>query len=571
MRSWNGRVFVVVAAFAFAAACSPDEDSGYRRTDGGSDTARPDVLPCSAVSDTDGDTVADQYEGLTADSDGDTILNYLDLDSDADTIPDAEEADNGGDFCNYPRDSDGDAIIDALDIDSDNDGLLDVDEREVGADPRNPDTDSDGVSDLGEVAYGSSPTDPSSTVDPDDFFVILPYMDPPKTRQLTFGTNLQVADVYFLMDSTGSMDGTIENVVGSLASVIVPGLAAAIPNLGLGVGAFNDYNCCSSDPWGLGAYGDCGRGSGCDQPYWHDLDIVEVDGVSDPDVGTVQSVLNGILSRGRGYGGDWSESYVPALWMTASGRGTYEGGASIPDKVCEVIPDDPSPHRGYPCFRPGALPIVVLVGDAPWHNFPGNVANTGEQDYTFWAPQYDEALSELLGIGARVIGVCARCTGGAGDFAWEYQSTVARDTGTVDAAGSPLVSISADGSVSTDVVDMINTLANFTPQDVSTSTEDGPAVDAWGFDARMFIKAITPVSAFPADGFDRMDDTTFYHVQPGTMVTFDVRFENTDFPPKETAQVFEATIVVVGNGVARLDQRTVIIIVPPDGDWVWIG
>jgi hypothetical protein len=35
--------------------------------------------------------------------------------------------------------------------------------------------------------------------------------------------------------------------------------------------------------------------------------------------------------------------------------------------------------------------------------------------------------------------------------------------------------------------------------------------------------------------------------------------------------VFKATIVVLGNGVARLDQRTVIIIVPPTGDWVPIG
>ena len=68
-----------------------------------------------------------------------------------------------------------------------------------------------------------------------------------------------------------------------------------------------------------------------------------------------------------------------------------------------------------------------------------------------------------------------------------------------------------------------------------------------------------------------MDDTTFFQVQPGTDVTFDVRFENTDFPPRETAAVFEATIVVVSNNIAHLDSRTVIIIVPPDGDWVWIG
>jgi hypothetical protein len=125
--------------------------------------------------------------------------------------------------------------------------------------------------------------------------------------------------------------------------------------------------------------------------------------------------------------------------------------------------------------------------------------------------------------------------------------------------------------VSSDIINMIQTLASFTPQDVNTTTEDGPTVDLYGVDAREFIKQITPVTAVPADGADHWDDTTFYHVQPGTQVIFDVRFENTTFPPRDTAAVFEATIVVVGNGVARLDSRRVIIIVPPTGDWVWIG
>jgi hypothetical protein len=124
--------------------------------------------------------------------------------------------------------------------------------------------------------------------------------------------------------------------------------------------------------------------------------------------------------------------------------------------------------------------------------------------------------------------------------------------------------------VSSDIVEMIGTLASFTPQDVTTTTEDDPT-DLYGFDARLFIKRIVPVSAFPATGVESWDDTTFYQVQPGTRVTFDVTFENTVFEPRESAAVFKAVIGVVGNGVARLDSREVIIIVPPTGDWVWIG
>jgi hypothetical protein len=35
--------------------------------------------------------------------------------------------------------------------------------------------------------------------------------------------------------------------------------------------------------------------------------------------------------------------------------------------------------------------------------------------------------------------------------------------------------------------------------------------------------------------------------------------------PAAVAEIFEARIVVVGNGVADLDSRNVYIVVPPDG------
>ena len=66
-------------------------------------------------------------------------------------------------------------------------------------------------------------------------------------------------------------------------------------------------------------------------------------------------------------------------------------------------------------------------------------------------------------------------------------------------------------------------------------------------------------------GFASMDETYFYAVVPGTHVTFDVDFYNNTVPPLDTAQVFKAWIVVLGYGVARLDQRKVVIIVPTEG------
>ena len=40
--------------------------------------------------------------------------------------------------------------------------------------------------------------------------------------------------------------------------------------------------------------------------------------------------------------------------------------------------------------------------------------------------------------------------------------------------------------------------------------------------------------------------------------------------PHETAVIFRARILVLGNGVARLDERQVYIIVPPEGSVVLI-
>jgi hypothetical protein len=255
-----------------------------------------------------------------------------------------------------PRDTDGDTIIDALDFDSDNDGLTDREEHDRWrTDPRSPDTDGDGFSDLFEVAYGSDPLDPSSFPDPDDSFVIVPYMEPPQVRQVGFGTDIQQADVYFLLDSTGSMETAIQNVIDSLTGTILSGLRTAFSDVQLGVGAFDDF---PVDP-----YGDSGPTGGADQPYWHDQDITAEDWA-------VRSALRNVVARPRGYGGDGEESSVVALYLAATGEGLTMGGAGIPPKTCPPRADEPRARRGYPCFRWGVLPIIVLVGDAPFLVLP---------------------------------------------------------------------------------------------------------------------------------------------------------------------------------------------------------
>jgi len=534
-----------------AAACSSGSPLGKHDASQDLPYEIEGIMPCEDYVDSDGDTIPDSIEG-TGDSDGDTIPNMYDNDSDGDTIPDSVEA-GDNDLCTIPANSDvdptvpdsGDNLPDFLDTDSDNDGLSDADEVSIyGTDPTRKDSDGDGVTDLGEVAAETDPLDPASTISPDDFFVILPFMEPEQHRDLTFGTNIKIADVYFFIDTTGSMDSAIHNVANSLTSYIIPAINERIPNVQFGVGHFNDF---PTRP-----YGDI-----MDMPYWHNVDITD-------SIASVQSTIDSYPdSSAWGSGYDTPESNIIAMYLTASGNGLNAGGANIPPKVCPGIADEPGTRIGYPCFRPMALPILVHITDAPWHNGPAPV----QYAYDFTTVGYTDAVNAMNNIGARHVGVFVDNYGTEG---LAHMEQVCRDTGTVDELGQPLVSVSDDGSVSENVVSMIETLASSTPQDVNAIKEDqpdDPGPPPLDFDACQFIIDITPKNAYPPTGYDppTWDDEYFYNVIPGTQVVFDVTFYNEVVPAAESAQVFKAWIVVMGNNVTRLDERLVIIIVPTEG------
>jgi len=150
---------------------------------------------------------------------------------------------------------------------------------------------------------------------------------------------------------------------------------------------------------------------------------------------------------------------------------------------------------------------------------------------------------------------------------------VATQTGTVDGSGTPLVYDAPGGSVSDSIVEGLSTLTGGVKQDVTTRTEN-VAGNPDDFNATEFIKAIVPIEGYsagvPGVGYDSKDDIAFYGVVPGTQVEFNVRFFNDVRPPAAAAQIFQAKIIVVGNGVADLDSRNVYIIVPPDGGTILI-
>jgi hypothetical protein len=84
-----------------------------------------------------------------------------------------------------------------------------------------------------------------------------------------------------------------------------------------------------------------------------------------------------------------------------------------------------------------------------------------------------------------------------------------------------------------------------------------------------FIKAITPNSfmlppAPPVVPNPTFDAVAFHDVTPGTVVTFDVVAFNDFVQAGDQALIYRARIRVLAGGCSPLDEREVIILVPPD-------
>ena len=127
---------------AFIETFDPDTD-----LDGLPDAVEAAIGSNPLLGDSDADGISDRYEAdfaeLAPNTDADAAKDFLDLDSDADGHPDAEEG--GGE---PPVDTDCDGVADYRDADSDGDGDLDlVDNCRVEPNPAQADADGDGEGD----------------------------------------------------------------------------------------------------------------------------------------------------------------------------------------------------------------------------------------------------------------------------------------------------------------------------------------------------------------------------------------------------------------------------------------
>lgn len=575
------------------------------------DTDR-DGTPDVRDDDSDGDNILDRHEGAQ-DLDRDGTPNFQDTESDGDGILDAEEA-GDGDPSTPPRvcenevdpttcntsgtecDVSLDEYADFADFDSDNDGLGDAEEAALGTDPCAVDSDGDLQSDLAEGAYeqyncpdgaGSGGTDcgcatsASCTIPARHFYVVLPYGDAPIQRNLDFGTTIRVADVFFITDTTGSMGGTVDNVQATVAGPggIIEQITDTIPDAWVGGGQFDDM------PFG-------GYGSSPDEPFILAIDMTPPDRSAE-----VQTAFNAIAVHG---GGDGPESGTQALWQIMTGEGNtwmgdggWGGGGSSTYTIPAYRDRCLDTGWGAPCFRDGALPIVVLFTDICQHNGPPD-EDPSCDPYTGITPApalWTDTIAEMNRHGARFIGVnasggasCSTVVGPDGFSPCWFLKRTATETGTVDLDGNALVYDLPNSASTADfqrqIIEAIETVATRVALDVDTALRDDPS-DTEDVDARGFIKQRTPAcnamgGGMPTDdcwaepmgvthdqAIATFDLSTFYGVVPGTRVTFRITFQNDFYQnPDFRTKLFIGFIDVRGGGTTVLDTRQVFIVVP---------
>jgi hypothetical protein len=337
---------------------------------------------------------------------------------------------------------------------------------------------------------------------------------------LSYEARISAADIMFLVDTTGSMSGEIHQIQSTLRSTIIPGLTAAIGDVELSVGAFDDFD--------VGSYGSSG-----DTPF-------RLLQANTSDASRADSAVAMLSASG---GGDGPESQVEALYQAATGAGI---GSFVP-----AAASCPSGGRGYPCFRPDATPIILLFTDAQFHNGPG-----GAHAYSGISPspaRYEETVTALQDIGAKVLGLNS-----GGSSGRHHLEAIARDTGAVRSDGTEVVFNigSSGGSLDSSVISAVESLVDDVPIDVDVVIED-----VGGSGSLAFVETVDTAGATPASG--ATDRGTWYEaVDPGTQVRFRVRFHNDHVSPAAWPRWHTARVVLRGDGVNRLVERTVTIVVP---------
>ena len=511
---------------------------GCARVDSDGD-GTPDYLDV----DSDGDGVGDVYEAGTSaweeqpdDVDGDGVPNYLDDDSDGDGILDSTEG-GAASPADAPTDTDGDGLADFLDDDSDGDGLTDGEESfELGTDPYDADTDGDGYSDGAETAAGTDPLDSGSIIT--GLYVTAP--ERTTTEELfEFELNVQMGDIAFLLDTTGSMSGTISGMRTQYAD-IVSSLSTALPDAEYGVATFDDY-----------PYAGYGSSSWGDKPFILQQQVTS-------DVGRVQTVLSGIGLHG---GSDGPESGNEGLYQALTGRGYDQDCDNSYDPSTDVRPFVSSSGDAFGGvggesysstwagggmdggvgFRDYALPVLVYATDNylrdpdTGYGVPPSCSNpAGSSD----------VVAAAAAQGAFLVGIAT-----SSSLPLAQMNDLADRTGSyADTDGDGMADDRLVFSWSGSSAALRNTIVHAVSDLVGSVRFSEVSLEVEG-DEYGFVKSISP------------ETYTVSGSTSGALVDFTLTFRGAVAATEED-QIFLLTLNVIGDGSILLDTLDIYVLVP---------
>ena len=230
-----------------------------------------------------------------------------------------------------------------------------------------PDHDCDGIPSI----YDPYPNmKPFATANPALFLDVAPGETGTGIVDLTFYLNS--ADVYFLIDQTGSMAGERDQLKANLVTgdfINDSSYQCAdydfdrVPNNELkNQGIIGAVRCKIRDAnFGVGYFREIPL-------YYGDADSVTFRNLQDV-TSNINSVVTAVNTLTTVSNNDWPEAAMLALNALVTGNGYYFGTNKTglaPRIGC------PSLTYGYPCFRNSAIPIVVMFTDAQFHNGPSN-------------------------------------------------------------------------------------------------------------------------------------------------------------------------------------------------------
>jgi hypothetical protein len=386
-----------------------------------------------------------------------------------------------------------------------------------------------------ETSLQGVPDDRCDLDAPAECDVVLPFGEEPcpETATMAFSTELQIADVLFTVDVSSSMIDEIFTLRAELRDVIVPEVLETIPDVWFGVGTID------------------GCTGGCMQMP------LQMTG----DVGRVQAALDGIDAVGTG-----DEPYTHNLYAIATGDmevfpgGTW-GGIEPREWTCT-----PPGAIGWPCFRTGAIPIVVQISD---EDFDDSISHCRPPEM-----RHEDAIDALNAISAKYIGVNSQpgLYGSRADM-----EIIASGTGSVDERWEPLIfDVDPHGAdLGDQLVEAIRLFATAVPLHVSAVVRDGEGDEV---DALSFVERVEPTEGRPSDPGDSRECTgglqvededgdghpdAFVSILGPTMCFGLVARPNETIVPGTGWKTFPAHVDVLADGVTVLDTREVVFCVPP--------